>query len=104
MSERQSKVSRKRKMLSMENIEETKNKKCCKKNCLKDTITLQDVFEARSEFWELNREEQGQWLLHFFTFGQKVKNGKSQLQYIVSKSKEVCQKAWIFIHGLSYGR
>ena len=55
MSERQSKVSRKRKMLSMENIEETKNKKCCKKNCLKDTITLQDVFEARSEFWELNR-------------------------------------------------
>ena len=90
-------------MLSVENIEEIKNQKCCKKNCLRDSITLQDVFEARSEFWELNREEQGQWLLHFFTFGQKVKNGKSQLQYIV-KNKEVCQKAWIFTHGLSYGR
>jgi len=73
------------------------------KNYLKDSITLQDVFEARSEFWELNGEKQGQWLLHFFTFGQKVKNGKSQLYYIV-KNKEVCQKAWIFTHGLSYGR
>ena len=31
MSERQSKVSRKRKMLSMENIEETKNKKMLQK-------------------------------------------------------------------------
>lgn len=92
-------------MLSMENIEETKNKKFCKKkNCLNGTITLQEVFEARSDFWELNREEQGQWLLHFFSFGQKVKNGKNQLQYIVNKNKEVCQKAWIFTHGLSYGR
>ena len=91
-------------MMSMENIEQTRKKKCCKNNCLKDILTLEDVAEARAEYWELDREQQGQWLLHFFTFGQNIKNGKRQLDYIVNKREEVCQKAWIFSHGLSYRR
>ena len=91
-------------MLSLENIHETKRKKCCKKNCLRDILSAQDLVEARTEYWERDREEQGQWLLHFFSFGQRVKNGKKGLQYMVNHCKEVCQKAWIYSHGLSYGR
>ena len=91
-------------MLSLANLEETRKKYCCKKNCMQDILTLEDVMEARSLFWEKDREEQGQWLLHFFSFAQKITNGKSQLEYIVNKKKEVCQKAWIFSHGLSCGR
>ena len=101
---RKTAVCRKRKMLSLANIEETRKKKCCKKNCMEEILTMEDVMEARSLFWEKDREEQGQWLLHFFSFAQKMKNGKQQLEYIVNKEKEVCQKAWIFSHGLSYGR
>lgn len=57
---KQTKVSRKRRMMSMENIVDTKRKKCCRKNCLNDILTLQDLVVARSEFWERDREEQGQ--------------------------------------------
>jgi len=87
----QTKTSRKRKMLSVENIKKPKRKPCCKNNCLKNILTIHDVMEARSEFWEKNREEQGQWLLNFFSFGRKIKNGRSCLQYIINKDVGRCQ-------------
>ena len=74
------------------------------KQLFENVLMIHDVMEARTEFWEMYREEQGQWLLNFFFFSRKIKNGRSHLQYIVNKYKEVCQKAWIFGHGLSYGR
>ena len=88
----------------MQNIQETKRKKCCKRNCLQKILSLDDLIDAREEFWERDCEEQSQFLLHFFSFGQKIINGKQCLQYNVNGKKEVCQKAWIFSHGLSYGR
>ena len=91
-------------MLSMENIHKTKNTKCCKDNCLKNMLTLKDIAEARAGFWEKDREEQGQWLIHFFSFARKITNGRSRLSYIINEQREVCQKAWILCHGLSYGR
>ena len=96
-------ASRKRTMLSIESVQETRLQRCCKRKCLKSTLTLQDLLEARKEYWGLDREDQGQWLLHFFSFAQKVQNGKRTLVYLVNK-KEVCQKAWMSSHGLSYGR
>lgn len=79
----------------MENIQETKQKKCYKRNCLQKILSLGDFIDTRKEFWERDRKEQGQFLLHFFSFAQKIVNGKQCLQYNANGKKEVCQKAWI---------
>lgn len=71
---------------------------------MEEILTLEDVMEDRSLFWKKDREEQRQWLLHFFFLRPEDKKMEKQLGYTVNKEKEVCQKAWNFSHGLSYGR
>ena len=46
---RKTDVCRKRRMLSLANVEETRNKKCCKKNFM-EILTMEDVMAARSLF------------------------------------------------------
>ena len=80
-------ASRKRTMLSIESVQETKLQRCCKSKCLKSTLTLHDLMEARKEYWVLDQEERGQWQLHFFSFAQKVQNGKRTLVYLVNEKR-----------------
>ena len=101
-TEAQRKVSRKERCCPWKISRKQNRKNAVKRNCLRGILCAQDLVKARTDYWKWDREEQGQWLLHFFSFGQRVKNGKKGLQYI--HCKEVCQKAWIYSHGLSYGR
>ena len=83
--------------------QELKTVRCCKVNCVSTVLKLPEILYARRDFQDMNREEQVQWLLNFFQLGQRVRNGRKTYEHSL-QGKVICQKAWIFCHGMSYGR
>lgn len=97
------KIMVKRKV-SYENIEqELKAGRCCSKRCIQSILTVPEIYRTRNWFLEKTREAQGQFLLNFFQVARRAKGQKTIYEYNVEK-KYVCQKAWIFSHGIAYGR
>ena len=90
--------------VSYENIEkEVKAGRCCSKRCIQLILTVPDIHRTRTWFLGKSREAQGQFLLNFFQVARRAKGQKTIYEHTVEK-KHVCQKAWIFSHGIAYGR
>ena len=86
------------------NIErEVKTASCCSKKCINSVLTVSHIYKTREYFLKKSREEQGHFLLDFFQLNRRRKGQRTVYAYFVGEI-EVCQKAWIFSHGMSYGR
>ena len=97
------KVIPKRKV-NYDNIaKEVKTASCCSKKCIQSILTISDIFKTREWLLKKSREVQGQFLLNFFQVARRSKGQKTVYVHTVEK-KYVCQKAWIFSHGIAYGR
>ena len=97
------KVMLKRKV-NYDNIaREVRTASCCSKKCIQSILTISDIFKTREKLLKKPREVQGQFLLNFFQVARRSKGQKTVYVHTVEK-KYVCQKAWIFSHGIAYGR
>lgn len=89
---------------SLINIQkELKTARCCKIDCLNKKLKVSEISQARQDFQEMNREDQVQWLLNFFQINQRKRNGRKIFEHSL-QGKLICQKAWVFCQGMSYGR
>lgn len=101
--EKAEKIMQKRKV-NYENIErEIKAGSCCYKNCITLILTKSGIYKTREWFFKKSREAQGQFLLNFFQVARRSKGQRTVYAHSVEE-KDVCQKAWIFSHGIAYGR
>ena len=66
-------------------------------------LTVSDIYKTREWFLKKSREVQGHFLLNFFQVCHRSKGQRTVYDHNVEK-KTVCQKAWIFSHGMAYGR
>lgn len=82
-------------------VEETVN--CCSKRCIGAILTVADIHKARKYFLNKSREAQGVFLLDFFHTGRRIRGQATVYEHFIG-DKKVCQKAWIFSYGMSYGR
>lgn len=82
---------------------EVKLGNCCHKKCIRRKLSISDVYETRQMFFDKSQEQQRAYLINFFQISQRSKNGRTVYAHYVN-GKEVCQKAWIFSHGMAYGR
>lgn len=96
--------SRRGKMIDPKYVDQTikNHQNCCGRHCI-SSLERCSVYEARKVFHELCQEEQRKWMVNFFQTAQRYKNGRKVYAYFV-RGKEVCQRAWLFAHGISNGR
>ena len=93
-----------KKKVNYDNIaRQVRTASCCSKQCIQCILTISDIFRTREWFLKKSREAQGQFLLNFFQVSRRSKGQKTVYVHTVEK-KYVCQKAWIFSHGIAYGR
>ena len=102
LKRRQKKKKKKRKV-NYDNIAEVKTRRCCSGRCIQLILTVSDIYKTRECLFEKSRESQGQLLLNFFQVARRSKGQNTVYVHTIEK-KYVCQKAWIFSHGIAYGR
>lgn len=91
--------------MTLSNIENAlKDFKCCSRNCIHLILTKADILKSRVEFLEMDSDSQTQWLLNFFQLCLKKRGEARDVYHYRIEGKEICQKAWIFSYGMSYGR
>ena len=91
----------KKRKISFDNIaEEVRTGRCCSVRCIQLILTVSDIYKTRECFFEKSREAQGQFLLNFFQVARRSKGQKTVYVHTIEK-KYVCQKAWIFSHGMA---
>jgi len=69
-----------------------------------NNLTVSDIYKMREWFLKKSREVQGQFLLNFFQVSHSRSKGQRTVYDHNVEKKTVCQKAWIFSHGMAYGR
>ena len=93
-----------KKKVNYDNIaRQVRTASCCSKQCIQCILKISDIFRTREWFLKKSKEAQGQFLLNFFQVSRRSK-GQNTVYVHTLERKYVCQKAWIFSHGIAYGR